>query len=89
VRLSRCRSCNAEIVWCKTEAGKMMPVDAVPDFEKGSIVLRPQPPVVGGKQAPPLAIQHVSSAQMPDDDLYTSHFATCPDAKKWRRGAAA
>ena len=27
-RIVRCRSCNARIIWFKTEAGKNMPVDA-------------------------------------------------------------
>lgn len=28
LRVVHCRSCNAEIVWLKTKAGKSMPVDA-------------------------------------------------------------
>lgn len=27
-RITRCRGCNAKIIWFKTEAGKNMPVDA-------------------------------------------------------------
>ncbi len=27
-RITRCRSCRAQIIWFKTEAGKNMPVDA-------------------------------------------------------------
>jgi hypothetical protein len=27
-RITRCRSCNAQIIWFKTEAGRNMPVDA-------------------------------------------------------------
>lgn len=27
-RIARCRSCNAKIIWFKTDAGKNMPVDA-------------------------------------------------------------
>lgn len=27
-RITRCRSCHANIIWFKTEAGKNMPVDA-------------------------------------------------------------
>lgn len=42
---SRCRSCSALIVWCRTPAEKRAPVN-------------------------------------PDG---TSHFATCPDAARWRR----
>jgi len=28
--MSRCRSCNAEIIWTVTDAGKKMPVDREP-----------------------------------------------------------
>jgi hypothetical protein len=28
IKISKCRSCQAHIVWMKTEAGKNMPVDA-------------------------------------------------------------
>lgn len=27
-RITRCRSCRAQIIWFKTEAGRNMPVDA-------------------------------------------------------------
>ena len=27
-RITRCRSCNAKIIWFETDAGKKMPVDA-------------------------------------------------------------
>lgn len=27
-RITRCRSCHAKIIWFKTEAGRLMPVDA-------------------------------------------------------------
>ena len=29
--MARCRSCDAEIVWLKTQRGKNMPVDATED----------------------------------------------------------
>lgn len=28
LRITRCRSCHARIIWFKTDAGKKMPVDA-------------------------------------------------------------
>lgn len=43
--VSRCRSCDARIVWCVTPRGKRAPVN--PDA--------------------------------------TSHFASCPDADRWRK----
>lgn len=37
-RISRCRSCNAQIIWFKTPAGKNMPVNAN-SVERGDEVL--------------------------------------------------
>jgi hypothetical protein len=31
MKTSRCRSCRAEIVWVKTRAAKLMPLDAKPE----------------------------------------------------------
>jgi len=61
-KVANCKSCGAEIVWVKTNAGKNHPVNAEP--EKRIILLD------GGAQVM---------------DAYTSHFATCPDADKFRK----
>jgi len=29
--MSQCKSCGAEIIWCQTPAGKLMPLDAKPE----------------------------------------------------------
>ena len=67
----RCRDCSAPIVWCVTEAGKRMPVDAKP--VRKVMVLTRDPANPGG---PPLA-KFVGQ--------YASHFAHCPAAAA-RRG---
>lgn len=67
----RCRDCDAPIVWCVTEAGKRMPVDAKP--VRKVMVLKVNPKNPGG---PPLA-KFV--------DQYESHFAHCSAAAE-RRG---
>jgi hypothetical protein len=80
--MSRCRSCQAEIVWAVTDTGKRMPLDAEPV----SAAHRPSGLFVldeGGEH--PLAF--TLAAGQP---LYRSHFATCPNADQHRkpRGAA-
>ena len=65
-RMSRCKDCDAEILWCRTRKGKKMPLDAEPaegDFDLG-----------GGE--PPLAIYKGKG-----NGTHTCHFVTCPDAK--------
>lgn len=55
---SKCRSCQAPIVWFKSDTGKNVPIDAG-TVEKEDQVL--------------------------DLKRHVSHFATCPDAAKFRR----
>jgi hypothetical protein len=71
--MAACRSCEALIIWAETTTGKRMPLDERPSA-KGNLVF------VGG----------VARAATDDDrrlhrPLYTSHFATCPDAATFRR----
>lgn len=72
-----CRSCNAPIIWTMTIKNRQMPVDAEPSNE-GNITLEEQ-----GAQRPILAVYH--SVRVPSLQYHTSHFATCPDRKKWRK----
>ena len=78
--VSSCRTCRAEIVWAQTENGQRIPLDAAPydgDSPRGLFVFR----------------RHLNSvyvvAATPDafagEQLYRSHFATCPDAADHRR----
>lgn len=60
--MSKCKTCEAEIVWSETVKGTKIPLDA--KTEKRF--------VIQGKKA--LA-----------RDVYTCHFATCPDADKHRK----
>lgn len=77
----RCAGCGAQIIWIKTKAGKNMPcntllVDYKADGGKDKIVLQSGEVVSG---------TIVSSQDNPDDFGYTSHFATCSNAKNFRR----
>jgi len=70
-KVSRCRSCKAEIVWTFTAKGKQMPLDHPPT--KGFLLSWD---IAGDTGRPPDAVVR---------DVYTSHYATCPDAAKWRK----
>jgi len=64
-----CRSCGADIKWAKTSSGKWMPVEYVGDeHPKANIVVR------NG------LVEIVAAGQ----GNYRPHFASCPDAGKWR-----
>lgn len=76
--MSKCKSCGANIIWLNTESGKAMPCDAKPipykeDVTGNLTLVTPDGRVVRAK------------ADMTSEKMgYTSHFATCPDAKNWR-----
>lgn len=80
--MSACRSCGAPIIWAtSTETGKRMPVDEAPDPERGNVLL------VSGNDGPEtVVLTRAAIAARPNRNrLHTSHFATCSDAKGWRR----
>jgi len=80
VEVSACRSCGAEIIWALTENGKRIPLDAEPyagDSPSGLFVLRQ------------FSDEKTAIATTPDafpgEYLWRSHFASCPQAKEWRK----
>ncbi len=74
-----CRSCGAPVLWCRTEAGKMMPVDAEP-VENGNLeVIR----------AGDRLIARVRGEDLLGSHRYLSHFVTCPQSREWRAPAQA
>lgn len=74
MRATSCQSCGAPIKWVVTEAGRNMPIDAEPS-EKGNLLLIDR------------YVRFVKTREREDRDvpLYISHFATCPDARAWKR----
>lgn len=68
-----CRSCGVCVEWAVTTNGKRMPLDEEPDCD-GLMVLTA-----------------AGVAEFYDPDRHegalrrTSHFATCVDAKRWRK----
>ena len=71
--MSNCKGCGAEIVWLKTRAGKNIPVN-VPKFE-----------IINGMPHGEIAHEAVTTAVEFDPSYMTAHFATCPNANKFRR----
>lgn len=77
-----CRSCGAPIIWADTITGRRMPLDKEPSKD-GNIVL--------GLRSDDVPLALVQTAQtlqrllLKGERLYTSHFATCPEASKHRR----
>ena len=76
MQTAQCRSCGAEIIWIHSASGNLMPLDAVP-VEDGNMC------IVDGKA------HSISSdlfePMLPQGPRYKSHFATCPQAQKWRK----
>ena len=77
MQANRCRSCGKEIVWCKTPAGKSMPVDVKPS-DTGTVQILPDLNCVIVKAAD---LDVVRAAKIP---LHLSHFATCANAASHR-----
>lgn len=82
MRRATCRSCQAPIVWCSTARKKAMPVDAEPftgdRFAPGLVTITED-------ETGPLALPATPFERAGGEALYTSHFATCPQADQHRR----
>ena len=74
MKTDKCRSCGAPIIWTVTSKGKRMPVDAKP-VEGGNVRLDQD-----------LLGNTVASIVPDGTGDRVSHFATCPEAARWRRG---
>jgi len=70
--VSTCHSCHAPIVWAVTTKGKRMPLDDPPST-KGTFVIVDG---IARKPDPAGAVPFL---------MYTSHFATCPNAERHRK----
>jgi len=74
--VSRCRSCDAPLLWARTERGRRIPLDPEPytgPEPGGLFVLRDDVAIA------------VSPGAFEGEPLYRSHFVTCPHANDWRR----
>lgn len=71
-KISKCRSCGADIIWVELKNGKKHPLDSEIVEADGNKVLYLDD-ITEFKKLPA------------GRKGYVSHFATCPDAKDWRR----
>jgi hypothetical protein len=67
--VSRCRSCDAEIIWAVTPKGKRIPLDAEP-AERPAGLFR---------------LEGENAISVAGEPVYLSHFVTCPNAAQHRR----
>lgn len=78
---AKCRGCGRPIIWAVSEAGKNQPWDPTPNDQRGTHVLVPD--THNG------AISFTSRRPRASDPVgtrrYVCHFATCPEAQKFRR----
>jgi len=77
--VAECRSCDAPIVWARTQADKSMPIDAEPVAD-GNIVFTGHYTAQGVQ-----FVRYLKKGEEPSGDRYVSHFATCKDSSSWRR----
>jgi len=81
-RMVKCRTCSAECFWAKTAAtNQNMLVDLKPHAE-GNMEIR-------WKSNRTLAVvlsgQNLAWAREDHNQLWRSHFVTCPQADQWRK----
>ena len=83
--MPKCKSCGAEIIYLKTKSGKLMPCNAelVPywmDRDGQDKIVTPYGEVVS------CTMEQLTFAE-PTGTGYMPHWATCPDADKFRNRA--
>ena len=87
MKITNCRACGAEIGFIKTQAGKTMPVDAkskwIATDPEGIPFVLADGSVVKAKE---MACDDYAEATKAGYQIgYVSHFATCPEADKFRK----
>jgi hypothetical protein len=78
VRITKCKSCQAPIVFARTRDGYDMPLDAEPSENGNALLSNDRKVDVLG---PLELLLHDREAQ----PLRVAHFVTCPDGEMWRR----
>lgn len=77
-----CDHCAATIMWLRTEHGKLMPVDARADWERGNVRR-------DGGRATVLGRAEAAAQRAAGVPLRTHHRLSCPHASKWASGTRA
>jgi hypothetical protein len=75
-RIGWCRSCEARIIWARTDSRALMPVDEWPSTA-GNVLLHPR------RGHSPRA--EVCTPGSVPGRLRTPHHMTCPQGSEWRR----
>lgn len=83
--MSRCRSCWQEIRWIVTPDGKRMPVDAEPVWVREAMEGETPRPFLDRKGNIVNGIMAGDAWEGKAEEVFVSHFATCPQAAKWRK----
>lgn len=81
--MSRCRSCDADIVWVTLPSGKHCPLDPQP-VPGGNVVLVGPRDAGGEQQARTLSRDELSGDGW-QGARYVTHFKTCPNAAEHRK----
>lgn len=77
MKVSRCRSCSAPIIWARMKpSGSPMPFDAAPSPAGAWAIDDRTTPATAGR---------IDSLAGPNAMGLTSHFATCPFAREYRK----
>lgn len=71
-----CSTCHARILWVKMASGKLNPVDAEP-VASGNVVI--------DEDGQGVVLKKDLFDAPATGPRYVSHFATCPDAAKFRK----
>lgn len=75
----KCRSCNAEIIWAKTQNGKNCCYDTKVTSDRPGGPGTPVVPVYS-------IIEGVAVRCKPGEEGHASHFSTCPNANQHSKG---
>lgn len=68
-----CKSCGQPIVWALTTKGRRMPID-------------PEPVAGGNVDVAVIAGVRHAIGTAPGEGTHVSHFSSCPDAARHRKG---
>lgn len=79
--MTTCQSCGAAIFWAVSVNGSRMPINAEPVVD-GNVLVSVSRSNPENKKC--IVLAH-AAVKPKDRRLFTSHFSTCPNARKHRR----
>ena len=75
-KMGICRGCGAYVLWLISPKDKLTPIDPTP-VPNGNLRVDMEYGVW---------LMILEPDQVPESERYVTHFATCPNAKEFRRG---